>query len=245
MHVAAEDTRVLYAERGDEGIVYMLLVGCGHIARTHPQPVHNKYRYDDTQHAQRVCHGAAECGGGRRLSHLCECLLRGSQSGGVCRGAAHHAHHVGHRHVEQKREGYGHDRTQSYDGQPQHIKAHAAGAEGAHESRAHLQAERIDEQRQTERLGKEQHLRIDRHAEVSGHNAGKEYERDTQRHAPDVYLAQQQPHGAHDRDDDDGLQGRMRHEERFEHYRYSFLSLLSYLHLLKQVRRPAYAVDDE
>ena len=146
---------------------------------------------------------------------------------------------------KKKREGYGHDRTQSYDGQPQHIEAHAPGAEGAHESRADLQAERIDEQRQTERLGKEQHLRIDRHAEVSGHNAGKEYERDTQRHAPDVYLAQQQPHGAHDRDDDDGLQGRMRHEERFEHYRYCFLSLLSYLHLLKQVRCPAYAVDDE
>lgn len=44
---------------------------------------------------------------------------------------------------------------------------------------------------------------------MAGEDAGKEHKCDTQRDAPNAYLAQRKPHGDNHRDNDDRLQGRM------------------------------------
>ena len=52
-----------------------------------------------------------------------------------------------------------------------------------------MQAERVHEERQSERLGKRQHLCVGSEVEATSHNAYKKYESHSERNALDVNLS--------------------------------------------------------
>ncbi len=202
--IAAEDTGVGNDHRGDEGVVDMFGLRCGHVGRSHEKASHDGDSQYHAHDAQRIGHGTAERRGGRVEPHLCERLLRGGQRGRIGYRTAQQSHHLGQRHARQKAERHGHSRTRRDQEQSQRVEPYAVAAECAEKTGTYLHAERIDEQHQTEVLHEIENRRVDRQSEVSGHDTGKKYACHAERNAPDAQLAQSQPHGAYQRQERNG-----------------------------------------
>ena len=171
-------------ERG-QGLVLLL--------ELHVQGVADEdHRQDDAHHTQRVGHGVAQ--GDVRVADARGIgigLLRGAQSGGVGHGAREDADHRGDRRPGHHMDDVGRQHAEQHDRRGAAHERHPAVLERREESRADLQADREDEEDQTEFLDEVPHLGIDRHAEVTGDDADEEDPGDAQRHALDLDLSEQ------------------------------------------------------
>ena len=116
-------------------------------------------------------------------------LLRGTQSRRIGGGTAQNAHHLGHVDGQHQTQRQRHDSSCQYDAQSPKVERYALVTHHADEVGAHMQAERVHEERQSERLGKRQHLCVGSEVEATSHNAYKKYESHSERNALDVNLS--------------------------------------------------------
>ena len=172
-----------------EGIVFVvararLKVGGAHQKLTHEY--HGEYHAHNTQ---RIGHGTSQSCTAARLMRVGKSLLRGTQSRRIGGGTAQNAHHLGHVDGQHQTQRQRHDSSCQYDAQSPKVERYALVTHHADEVGAHMQAERVHEERQSERLGKRQHLCVGSEVEATSHNAYKKYESHSERNALDVNLS--------------------------------------------------------
>ena len=205
----AEDGRVGQVVAGDEDVFPVFGVRLRHVGGADEELADEDDGQDDAHHAQRIGHGAAQGGAAGVDAHLLQRLLRRSERRGVGRGAAQDARHVGHRDVQRIAHCHGQPRAEQYYGQSRRHQAQPVGAQRVEETGADLQAEGVYEDDEPEALGIVQHRRVDRQPEMPGQDTGEKDECHAQRDAEDADPAQCDPDRRNERNNHDGLQGRV------------------------------------
>lgn len=104
---------------------------------------------------------------------------------------------------------HGQPRAEQYYGQSRRHQAQPVGAQRVEETGADLQAEGVYEDDEPEALGIVQHRRVDRQPEMPGQDTGEKDECHAQRDAEDAYPAEGDPDRRNERNNHDGLQGRV------------------------------------
>ena len=202
------------AEASDEDTLSVFGIGGGQILR----PDETFADEDDSQNnphdAQRIGQRATQGGAAGIEPQLHEGLLGGTQRRRVGGRTAENARHVGQRDAAECPHGHGQQRSGEDHPHSDGQHRRTAGAHRGEESRADLKPQRIDEENQSEALGIGEHARIDAQSDVSGQNADEKYERHPQRDPADADLPQQDARRGDQREDDDGLNGRMFGEKR-------------------------------
>ena len=132
---------------------------------------------------------------------LNQCLLRGTKSGSVGHGTAHHAHQVGDGDVPRNQvDGECHHDVEAHDEHGDAIEFDALVLERREEAGAYLQTNGEDEQDEAELLDELERRSIDGHAQVADKDAAKQDKGRSQRDAEEPHLAQHHADG-----DDDGI----------------------------------------
>ena len=174
---------------GDERMVNILMDRRAHISRTGKQLSNNNKGKNNANNAQRISNRTTQRGACRRQAELRQGFLGGAERGSIGRCAGKDADHVAHRNVEADGEADGYESAYDHCCQPEQVELHAAGAERRKEAGADLQTELINKENEAEILGIEQHLRVNRQAEMAGKNTDEKHERYSQRHTPDLDFA--------------------------------------------------------
>ena len=81
--------------------------------------------------------------------------------------------------------------------------------QGTEKVGSYVESKHVDEDDKSEGLCIAEHLWVDGKPEMSREDADEEYESHPERDASDANLSKGKPHAADERQDDDGLQGRM------------------------------------
>ena len=212
VHALAEYGRVGQVVAGDEDVLAVLGVGPGKVRGADEELAYDDQRQNHAHHAQRIGQRAAERGAVGGHSQLFEGPLRRTQRGGVGRGAAEDAGHVGDRDVQREAQRHGQQSPGQHQQDGRRDEAGPLAAQRVEESRPYLQPECVDEKHQPEALGVDEHLRIDRKAEVACQDADEKDEGGAQGDAAEPYLAQPDSQGRDQRQDHHGLQRRMLYE---------------------------------
>ena len=205
----AEDGRVGQVVAGDEDVFPVFGVRLRHVGGADEELADEDDGQDDAHHAQRIGHGAAQGGAAGVDAHLLQRLLRRSERRGVGRGAAQDARHVGHRDVQRIAHCHGQPRAEQYYRKGGRHQAQSVGAQRVEEAGADLQAEGVYEDDEPEALGIVQHRRVDRQSEMPGQDPCEKDECHAQRDAEDAYPAEGDPDRRNERNNHDGLQGRV------------------------------------
>ncbi len=176
-------------------MVAVLGVTWFHVGGAGKEFPHHNHCQNNAHHAQRIGHGATQCGSACRYSKLLERLLRGTESRSVGGGSAKHSHHVGHAYSA--RLGYSHGRqgAQGHQRETIHVEFKAARTEGTEEAGPHFQAEFVDKQHQTEILSVFKHLRVNGESEMPREDTHEKHERDAERHAPHTDFTESETDG--------------------------------------------------
>ena len=103
-------------------------------------------------------------------------LLGGTERRRVGGGATQDAHHIGHAHGQHEGERNGHNGAHHDDGEAPHVKLYALMPHQSEEVGTDIQAEGVDKERQSEGLGKIEHLLVGAQVEVSRQDAYEEHE---------------------------------------------------------------------
>ena len=126
---------------------------------------------------------------------IAESLLRGAQTGRIGDGARHHADHRAHRKARQIIKDDRRDDPERDDQGGQLVQRDAALTERGEKTRSDLQADRIDEENQSEFLEEVHQMLVDVHAETAESDTDEQNARHAQRHPGDPDLAQHDAEG--------------------------------------------------
>ena len=185
------------------------------------QQNHREYH---SHNAQRIRHGTSKSGTAARHVGIGKGLLCGAKSRSVGCGSAEDAYHVGHAYGQHKAERESHHRAENYYSHAPYIERHTLLAHHADEVGAHVQSQGIDEERQAERLGEIEHLRVGREVKATSHNTDEKHECHTKRYSLDVHLAEGESYRHDERQHNDGLYCRVNREKTFNPFHFLLYS---------------------
>ena len=162
---------------------------------------HQQKRQYTTNDSKRIgnCIGHGNFGG-RAAGNVAHRLLRGTESGGVCYGTREHSHHCGYRQSRGKMQRNGEQHSHRDNRHSHHIERKATLAESREESRAHLQAHRIDKEYKAELLHKVQKMLIYIETHVSKKDSHEKNPCNAKGDARNLYLAQHHSEAYHQRE---------------------------------------------
>ena len=187
-----EDCRILDYKRGDKRMVGMICLALLQVAGAGEELAQNDDGENHAHHTERIGDGTTEGCCFCRKPKLHKRLLGSGKRGGIGRGSAQHACHVADAVSKSEAHRHGGERAEQNQHQSGEVHLQSALLERAEETRSHLQTEGVDKQHQSETFCIVEHLMVDRQAEVTGENAHKKHECDTERNTSHTNAAERQ-----------------------------------------------------
>ena len=214
-YTADDETAVGHLRDGSEGLAFQCRIDCDKLSHVgvifvcrqmrlqvgglHKELAHDDHGQNDTHDTQRIGDGTAQGGASTLQSHLLQGLLGGTQSRRIGSGSAKNTNHVGHVHGQNVAQKDGHERTRKDDGQPPEVELDTFVAQRTEEVGAYIEAKRVDKHGESEALGKEQDVVIERETIVTADDTDEENKGYAERNALIVEFAKCKSQGTNGR----------------------------------------------